>query len=236
MNYKVKKAVISILGVATLAAVVSPAHAITVNPLGTLTSVGLTENVSLAPYSWDGNNNGSFGWMHTSSWSTFNISQASEVNITLTRSGSASNATSPAFTVWSYSGNPDWSSYDTSVNGAMDYDQLTGKTGSSNSNWLPLTGFARYANAGTSFTNDNGSALSHTSLGDSSVAALSFNFSAGNYLIVMGGSCSSATCASAGAQSASLSISPAAVPLPGTVWLFGSAVAGVIGASRRKST
>lgn len=234
MNKLQKKVLASILGVTAMATVSTSAHAIDVASLGTLAGAGLTANANLLPYGWDGFNNGSFGWMHNSDWVTFSVSQAGQANVSLSRTNSPANATSPAFTIWSYSGNPDWTSYDMSVNDAMDYDQLTGKTGSTNSDWLPLTGLVGYANAGTGFVNNHGSSLLHTSA-SSSVAQAIFNFAPGNYLMVMGGSCSTGTCASAGAQAATLSITPAAVPVPGAVWLFGSAMAGLIGFGKRKS-
>ena len=69
-----------------------------------------------------------------------------------------------------------------------------------------------------------------------------YGLKAGNYLIATGGSCpdfatdaaASAGCGTGNAYTFSVSQAPAAVPVPGAVWLFGSALVGLVGVNRRK--
>lgn len=69
-----------------------------------------------------------------------------------------------------------------------------------------------------------------------------YGLKAGNYLIGTGGSCpdfgsdseSAAACGSGNLYTFEVSQAPAAVPVPGAVWLFGSAMASLVGVSRRK--
>ncbi len=69
-----------------------------------------------------------------------------------------------------------------------------------------------------------------------------YGLKAGNYLIATGGSCpnnatdsgAAAACGNGNAYTFTVSQAPAAVPVPGAVWLFGSAMAGLVGVSRRK--
>lgn len=70
-----------------------------------------------------------------------------------------------------------------------------------------------------------------------------YGLKAGNYLIATGGSCpnnasdssAAAACGSGNAYTFTVSQAPAAVPVPGAVWLFGSALVGLLGVNRRKT-
>lgn len=69
-----------------------------------------------------------------------------------------------------------------------------------------------------------------------------YGLKAGNYLIATGGSCpnnvsdaaASAACGTGTLYTFQVSQAPAIVPVPGAVWLFGTAMAGLVGVSRRK--
>lgn len=125
-------------------------------------------------------------------------------------------------------------------------------------------GWIGYANAGFVVSNADGDTLDHggvngsnpwlTSPGTSSwsysqlnqnnsSAALDFasldliGLKAGYYLLALGGSCGFQNPASVcgTGQNYNFTVSTAApVPVPGAVWLFGSAIAGVVGFGRRK--
>lgn len=128
-----------------------------------------------------------------------------------------------------------------------------------------VTGFVGYANSGVTFTNGNGDFVGHGSSGsrwgsaDSNLAnetgnlggiaghgwAELFlnNLSAGNYILAVGGNCDNlVNCGNSGATAGSwsagkLALTVTAVPVPGAVWLMGSALAslGIFGRRRHKT-
>ena len=63
--------------------------------------------------------------------------------------------------------------------------------------------------------------------GDGSVTHIFNNLSAGNYSLFVGGD--------DGVAGGKYTVSMSAVPVPGAVWLFGSAIAGIVGFGRRKA-
>ncbi len=127
------------------------------------------------------------------------------------------------------------------------------------------TGFVGYANSGKGFTNGSGDVVGHGSSGSSwgneaghDWAQLSLSLAAGNYLLAIGNSCYDLT--SCGNEvtrrvvmdsnltiltdeanpanrwnEATYQLSITSVPVPGAVWLFGSALAGLVGLRRRKA-
>ncbi len=118
-----------------------------------------------------------------------------------------------------------------------------------------VTGFVGYANAGVTFTNGNGDFVGHGSSGSSwgsadpnlasetgnlgGIAGHGWaelflgNLSAGNYILAVGGNCDNlVSCGNSGATPGSwvagkLALTVTAVPVPGAVWLMGSALAGI---------
>lgn len=126
------------------------------------------------------------------------------------------------------------------------------------------TGFVGYANSGATFTNGMGDAIGNGSAGSSvgtiaghDFAELTATLGAGNYLLAVGNNCfflqncgnevtKRTVIAADGTVTvldnptnawnmANYKLSISAVPVPGAVWLFGSAMAGLIGFGRRKS-
>jgi hypothetical protein len=126
-----------------------------------------------------------------------------------------------------------------------------------------VTGFEGYANSGTTFANSAGDNVGHGSSGSSygttaghDWAELNISLAAGNYLLAIGNSCFTlANCGNEVTQrvvldsnfniitnetnpsgrwnNADYKLSITSVPVPGAVWLFGSALAGLVGLRRR---
>ena len=70
---------------------------------------------------------------------------------------------------------------------------------------------------------------------DNSVSLLFPHLAAGNYIVFVGGAnYNSQTNTNARGIGATITVTPSAVPVPGAVWLFGSALAGFVGLKRRK--
>ena len=71
---------------------------------------------------------------------------------------------------------------------------------------------------------------------DKLVSALFTNLAPGDYTVFVGGAdYASQLAGGAYGVGATFTLTPTAVPIPGAVWLFGSALAGLIGSRRRKS-
>ncbi|MCQ8181607.1 hypothetical protein NP603_10840 [Methylomonas sp. SURF-1] len=68
------------------------------------------------------------------------------------------------------------------------------------------------------------------------MTSLSVFFNAGHYLLAVGGACPTGVCADVGAKGfKAINANVSAVPVPGALWLFGSAMLGSIGLGRRKA-
>lgn len=209
--------------------------------------------------------NVNFGWVHTADWFKIQIGSASDItagnrlNVEFKLTGGTTNPLNTGgFTVWTSGSNP-------IVNGSgfHEYNQVRGPNdgGITTNNKLAAPGniisghdgWVGYAQNGLSFTNGdgdlvaNGGAWNTTSPYLNGGAASSvggatldlFGLKAGYYLIGLGGVCpdNSPTCLSPSPISRNyvFTVSTAPVPVPGAVWLFGSAMAGLIGFGRRKS-
>ena len=118
--------------------------------------------------------------------------------------------------------------HDAVSNGALNTTSLT---------WLTDPGASS-----TSFTNnyyrDSTTGNTVGTAPDYAMMLLS-GLKAGNYLIALGGSCpdlegTAATAGCGNGNQFTFEVSAAPVPVPGAVWLFGSAMAGLVGISRRK--
>lgn len=164
----------------------------------------------------------------------------------------------PAFSIWT-SGLSD---FDVTTVSDIDlhlYNQVVGPGSEASTNYqltlLGITDFIGYVNSGATFTNDDGnfvgaggvnhatpwvtnpaaSSWSSTQTGDLDYALLMvMGLKSGYYLIAAGGSCFDLTCTSGTEFKWDISGSASPVPVPGAVWLFGSAVAGLVGVSKRK--
>ncbi|AMK78097.1 MULTISPECIES: hypothetical protein [Methylomonas] len=149
-------------------------------------------------------------------------------------------------------------------NNTMGFNQVAAPNGTNNSTFLAtggVNGFVGYSNSGFSgWYNGNGDLVGTGSAGSSSgtnadgflYTDLTVNLGAGSYLIAIGGSCvdlvdcgpyqtKTVTTLATGATAVSKAygtgwheLTVTAVPVPGAVWLFGSAMAGMIGFGRRK--
>jgi hypothetical protein len=168
---------------------------------------------------------------------------------TFTSSGSSNNPTtvqSPLAYGYTSGGN----------NSTMGFNQVAAPSATNNSKFLlagGVNGIVGYSNSGFSgWYNGNGDLVGTGSAGASSgtgangflYADLTTYLAAGSYLIASGGSCVDVvdcgpyrTNLTTGAKSWGTGwyeLKVAAVPVPGAVWLFGSAMAGMIGFGRRK--
>ena len=203
MNNTLAKSIRALLGISVLTLAAPWAGAIEVTPLGELTGAGLSHTGSVPKFAWDGNNNfgeaQDLGWAHNSLWFSFHLPAAANVRIAMTSSSAGMN---PAFTLWSYSGEPDWRGV--SFHG---YNQVSAPTlDNSNAVMLPaVTGLVGYANSGPAgWTNGDGDEIGAGSAPDGSGFVAEPNsgsaelrlkdLPAGSYLAVIGGSCHTKDC------------------------------------------
>jgi hypothetical protein len=218
MKFNLRTTIAALMAGSALAS--GAANAISVTDLG---SVPGQKNGSLAltttapVYAWDGQNGitPDCGWAHNSKWYTFTVPWYATVQITL---GSDTETMRPAFSVWKTTGN-----FDGANHLSHDYNQISLDGTSSflkpqSEGGDGATAFVGYANSGTAFTNCDGQAVKKgtptLSFVQPGAAAFSKTLAAGQYLIVVGGSCNTADCGSARGN-VSLDIRKAPIlPLP----------------------
>lgn len=164
----------------------------------------------------------------------------------------------PSFSIWT-SGANDFDLTATSI-GLHTYSQVRGPSqgGVSDNAALAsigITDFIGYANSGNPFFNGDGDFIDHGGVNSASssitnAAGSTWSYTqttgldyamltitglkSGYYLMAAGGSCFDGTCTAGNNFKLDVSGSVSAVPVPGAVWLFGSAMAGLLGVSRRK--
>jgi hypothetical protein len=202
-----------------------------------------------------------WGWGHNAKWVLFDLSSAASLDINLSNAGGGSAYFSPAFTLWSTNGytNPG----DVYGNGhSFSQVSIASAAGAGPAPWLTATneggvsGFIGYANAGPTgwvnaagLTVNSGAELNGTgyvntvtTTAGSDAQLLTNVLPAGEYLMAVGGSyaCGNflsnnlASCAvNSGSGNFALTITQSAVPLPSSIWLFGSVVAGALGRRSR---
>lgn len=145
-------------------------------------------------------------------------------------------------------------------NNTMGFNQVANPSNTNNGKFLMaggVTGIVGYSNAGFSgWYNGNGDLVQSGSAGASNgVAASGYLYTdlttylaAGSYLVAVGGSCvnlvdcgpyQTRTTIATGATATSYGtgwheLTVTAVPVPGAVWLFGSAMMGMLGLGRRR--
>lgn len=156
----------------------------------------------------------------------------------------------PGFTIWSAGAN---------AVGTWNANHVFGQT-SNATELMPNASAGRtfsyfaHANPGAAFTTGNagsgvwsvagqtigaaGENSGDTTIGNGApeMTSLSVFFNAGHYLLAVGGACPTGVCADVGAKGfKAVSANVSAVPVPGAVWLFGSAMLGLMGFGRRKA-
>ena len=164
----------------------------------------------------------------------------------------------PGFSIWT-SGASDFEVTNVSKIGWHLYNQVVGPGLETSWNYaltqLGVTDFIGYINSGATFTNDDGNFVGAGGVNNSTPwvtnsAASSWvstntdgldyalltvmGLKSGYYLIAAGGSCFDQTCTNGGSFKWDITGSASPVPVPGAVWLFGSAIVGLIGVSQRK--
>ena len=223
-----------------------------------IASTAIASNLSFNKLSWSGDNNGNRGWMDASSWYNFGIAQIGRVTVIATTVSAAD--LNQAFSIWDVgsSTTAKGSGYGNTL--AASYVQTSDEvfgTGAAavNANFVGFSNYNGPNGAGFGYGPGSESDPLFNAVATHGVntdgthwVALSFdNLVAGErFAIAAGGSGNLATSTSNSSGSAgkmnisysltSVSNVPAAVPVPGAVWLFGTAVAGMIGIGRRKAS
>jgi len=236
---KLNKAILVALSAASMATLSTNALALS-DYKGDLVFNGSNASLSgsLLPQGWNGTNNGGFGWGHNSEWFRLNVTAAGNIDIRVT---GTTTGVQPAFSVWSTGS----VGFDTSIGGAHAYNQVSDTPwddGGGSSGTLDFVGLANnnlggcgaLSSCGDSYGVGPGPGAAPGAVASKGVIN-GFNYAdlilpnvtAGSwYLIAVGGSGGSS-------GGYNISVSPAAVPVPGALWLFGSAMAGLIGFRKR---
>ena len=189
-------------------------------------------------------------WGMTGGWLSFKLSSASDTIIKATSSG---NLIAPAFTFYRTNGYYAGATVGASggSNGAIHSFSGVAQAGTSGLIWATATGSGpgivdtlAYANSGNAHTANAFSqpvnagfnkvdlttlyASSITGKTGSGLAEIDLkNLQAGYYSIFVGG-------ANSALPGGAINVNVASVPVPGAVWLFGSALMGLVGAQRKK--
>ena len=178
------------------------------------------------------------------------FSMWSMANSTFTSTGSSNNpATTQSPLAYGYTTG--------GSNNKMGFNQVAAPNGTNNATFLTaggVNGFVGYSNSGFSgWYNGNGDYVGTGSAGSSNGTAasgflyadLTTYLAAGSYLIAVGGSCvdvvdcgpyrTNLTTGAISYGNAWHELTVTSVPVPGAVWLFGSALMGFVGIGRRKA-
>ena len=219
-------------------------------PVGSINSTGANNNVK----SWSDNQNLTYNaWGMTGGWLSFDLTKTSAlVTVKATSNGSL---IAPALTLYRTNGvfNGDTVGPDGGSNGAIHSFSGVAQAGQNGLKWATATGSGpgivstlAYANSGNAHdanafgqpvnagfnqvdtSNLYATAITGSGVFGSGLAEIDLkNLQAGFYTIFVGG----ANRALAGGN---INVNVAAVPVPGAVWLFGSALMGLVGAQRKK--
>ncbi|MEQ1620768.1 MAG: hypothetical protein HOO93_07780 [Methyloglobulus sp.] len=207
------KAILGLLGVATLSAVSLQAQAFTATDLGTFTGTTITQN-DVTPFkSWsDYGTNVNYGWVHTADWFKLQVGSAADItagntlNVEFKLAGSgAKPLNTGGFTLWT-SG----TAATVAGGGFHEYNQVRGPNDggiTTNNNIGNVVsghnGWVGYAQNGLSFTNGDGDAVANGGAWNTSSPYLTggaassvggatldlYGLKAGYYLIGLGGVC-----------------------------------------------
>jgi hypothetical protein len=212
----------------------------------TITSTDANANVK----SWSDNVALTYNaWGMTGGWLNFNLTSASDTIIKATSSG---NLIAPAFTLYRTDGYYDGNTVGASggANGAIHSFSGVAQAGENGLIWATGPGgivdTLGYANSGNAHAanafsqpvnagfnqvdvkNLYASSITGSGVFGSGLAEIDLkNLQAGFYSIFVGG-------ANAALAGGNINVNVAAVPVPGAVWLFGSALMGLVGAQRKK--
>ena len=262
MKRKLNKAIINILGVAAIS-VSTQASAFTSTSLGVFTGDTITQDGATPFKSWSdygaGNNK---GWVHSVGWYNIQIGSAADitagntfdVEFNLVGSGTTQPLNTGGFSIWT-------SGTAATVDGGgfHEFNQVRGPNDGSISTNDSIgnvvdghDGWVGYAQNGLSFFNGDGDAVRNGGGWNSSSPYLTggaastaagatldlFGLKAGHYLIALGGVCPNgdASCINTTPTLRDYTFTVSSVPVPGAVWLFGSAIAGLVGFSNRKKS
>jgi hypothetical protein len=165
-------------------------------------------------------------WNPASSWGNaldfglINMEVAGNLTVTVAADSTLASSFTPGFTLFS-----GWDATATSSKHGS-WNAVPTNPGTRGSADLDYVGYASTSGS------DNGIGYAYDNIAQS-VQITFTNLAAGNYSLWIGGN---ATGNDAVTEYYKASLSVAAVPVPGAVWLFGSAVAGMIGFGRRKAS
>jgi hypothetical protein len=215
----------------------------------TLTSTAANANVK----SWSDNAALTYNaWGMTGGWLSFNLTSASDMIIKATADG---NTQAPAFTLYRTNGfyAGDTVGPEGGSNGQVHSFSGVAQTGQNGFIWATATGAGpgivdtlAYANSGNAhaanafghpvnagfnqvdMSNLYATSMTGTGVAGSGLAEIDLkNLAAGYYSIFVGG-------ANAALAGSPINVSVSSVPVPGAVWLFGSALMGLVGAQHKK--
>lgn len=257
MNSNVQSTLkISFAAAALALAMVAPAAQAAATWVNSVNTLGLGETItSLAANSnkqgWTGNPALTYdAWGMQGSWLSFNLTNSTDTVITAT---SAAATMAPAFTVYRTDGSWAGSTVGADAttlasNGAIHKFSQVAQAGQNGLIWATGVGGVvetlGYANSGNSYAaNSFGQSVNYgvndvsldnlyeTAISGTVGAGLASmklnNLAAGWYTIFVSG-------ANASLLGSAIDVSVQAVPVPAAVWLFGSALVGLVGSARRK--
>ncbi|WP_152428844.1 hypothetical protein [Methylomonas sp. MK1] len=157
---------------------------------------------------------GATNWGHTADYGLFELHADAEVTITVSSDGSNLR---PAFGLWS--------GWDTAGSSSRHQSYLN------NGALNPMAA----SPLGTTLALVDASAWTFAATqGTTATATLTRFLTAGNYTLILGGYDGTVGGANL-AYTATISAAASPVPVPGAVWLFGSAMAGLVGFGKRKT-
>lgn len=255
------KAIVGILGAAALSAVSTQASAFSSTSLGTFTGATISRDDASPFKSWsDYGADINFGWVHTADWFKIQVGSANDITVgntfnvqfQLTPRGTTQPMSTGGFSIWTSGTSP-------TVNGGgfHEYNQVRGPNdGNSHTNdnignvVSGHDGWVGYAQNGLTFTNGDGDIVANGGAWNTSSPYLTggsaslvggatlnlFGLKAGYYLIGLGGVCpdDNVSCIGTSPGTRQYTFTVSSVPVPSAVWLFGTAMAGLVGVSRRK--
>jgi len=240
MNRKLRKAVTGLLATSALALASTHASAALVSfDTGVPgTTATFTENVDMNAWTFGFGVN--LGWNHTINQHDLVVSGGSG-DIQLTAKQTATTDALPGFTLWHKTTGLGF------ITGAHQFNQVTGPTGTNSFMAASVDAIVGYGNAGATFTNADGDFVDHGGIGAGYTGTYAFgtdinglafvtltfsNLSAGTYYILNAGSDFNNT---SGKTTGGNQFTASVVPVPAAVWLFGSALTGFVGWSRRRN-
>lgn len=260
MNRKLRKAVAGLMATAALAAYATHASAVTVSLDGGPAGSSASVTDSTAGYAWSFSFGQNYGWNHTINVHDLVVAGGTG-NVSITAKQVATTDRLPAFTIWSRTSGSGLATGAHQFNQVLGPNDTHAPNINSFMGTAGVDHILGYGNAGAPFTNQAGNAIGHGNIFDANggqtgtpanphvaatgstwswgtdangLAYVTLNFvglQSGTYLIYSGGSDYNNT---SGKTTGGLTLTATVVPVPAAVWLFGSALAGLVGWSRRR--